>query len=105
MRSQRASTVLASEGSSTARQATRGGPRSPSVARSRMRWRGLVAAWLALAAASAPARATEVRCIEQSKYKYLYQLFDGDARKFAIILASTPIRAGCRMPSSVARLC
>src|SRR4051794_30436426 len=27
--------------------------------------------------------ATELQCIEESKYKYLYQLFDGDMRRFA----------------------
>lgn len=33
-----------------------------------------------------PAQAIDLRCIEESKYKHLYQLFGGDARKLAIYL-------------------
>jgi hypothetical protein len=37
----------------------------------------------ALAQMSAPARAVQITCIEASKYKYLYRLFDNDRRRFA----------------------
>jgi hypothetical protein len=43
-------------------------------------------ATLFTAAQSQTALAVEVRCIEESRYKHLYQLFGGDARKFAAYL-------------------
>src|SRR5437868_6669965 len=33
--------------------------------------------------AAAPAHAIQVRCIEASRYKYLYQIFDNDRDRFA----------------------
>jgi len=41
------------------------------------------AASLMLTASATKASATDVQCIEASKYKYLYQLFDDDRRRFA----------------------
>lgn len=43
----------------------------------------IVGAWLWIDGGTVRAVATEVRCIEESKYKYLYELFGGDRRKFA----------------------
>jgi hypothetical protein len=45
--------------------------------------------WLA-AAMFGSAGAVEVRCIEESKYKHLYQLFGDDPRKFAAYLEVDP---------------
>ena len=53
------------------------------------RWLGVVAALLWWV--SAPhASALDFACVEASKYKYLYQLFDGDPRKFAAYLQIDP---------------
>ena len=45
--------------------------------------RGVLAAALLLGALPKIAVAIDVQCIEESKYKHLYQLFGGDTRKFA----------------------
>jgi hypothetical protein len=47
----------------------------------------LSGAWLA---GSAPAGAIEIRCVEASKYKYLYRLFDNDKRRAAAFLSVKP---------------
>ena len=38
------------------------------------------------------ASAIEIKCIEASKYKYLYQIFDNDPRKFAAFLQVNPAK-------------
>ncbi len=43
-------------------------------------------------AAPRPAAAIEVECIEASKYKYLWQLFDNDPKKFAAYLQIDPAK-------------
>jgi hypothetical protein len=57
----------------------------------------LTGGWLATAA---PALAIEIHCIEASKYKYLYRLFNNDKRKVAAFLnvkpASLPHGDVCR---------
>ena len=55
-----------------------------SVIRRVVRTTGLLFA-LALVRSEA-AKAIEVQCIEASKYKYLYQMFDNDRAKFAEFL-------------------
>ena len=42
--------------------------------------------------ASGRAQAIEVKCIEASKYKYLYKLFDDDPKKFAAYLQLDPAK-------------
>jgi hypothetical protein len=51
---------------------------------------------LSLLAHPKPADAFQVQCIEESKYKYLYELFGGDPRKFAAYLEIDP--AAHRLP-------
>jgi len=50
------------------------------------------------------AAAIEVQCIEASKYKYLYQIFGGDSKKFAAYLqldgGKLPNPEHCRTASS-----
>ena len=43
-------------------------------------------------AASSPAAALEVTCIEASRYRHLYQLFGGDPKQFAAYLGLDPAR-------------
>jgi len=61
---------------------------------------GMLAAALLLCALPKAALAIDVQCIEESKYKHLYQLFGGDTRKFAayfkIGTARLPDPEACR---------
>ena len=72
----------------SARFAACGPPNEPAVISARPRLVCRLVCWIALfaAALSKAAFAIDVRCIEESKYKHLYQLFGGDARKFAAYL-------------------
>lgn len=45
---------------------------------------------LMLAASATKASATDVQGIEASKYKYVYQLFDNDTRRFADYVGLDP---------------
>jgi hypothetical protein len=51
--------------------------------KNRIRLSGLLALALATGLGGGRASALEVTCIEASKYKYLFQIFGGDPRKFA----------------------
>lgn len=56
-------------------------------------FRLLVAVFTVLAAAlPGRAQAVEVKCIEASKYKYVWQLFENDPRRFAAYLHTDPAR-------------
>jgi hypothetical protein len=54
-----------------------------SLAKNRIRLGGLLALALATGLGGGRASAIEVTCIEASKYKYFFQIFGGDPRKFA----------------------
>ena len=57
------------------------------VVRTQARLRAIMVAAVAglsfLLAAASPARAIQVRCIEASRYKHLYEIFDNDRDRFA----------------------
>ena len=48
-----------------------------------MRWALAAASLAAVLSAAAPAHAIEVTCIEASRYKYIYRIFDNDRIRFA----------------------
>src|SRR5215470_5875300 len=51
---------------------------------------GTLALILASCFAVEPTRAVDIRCIDASKYKYLWQIFGNDQQKFAEFLKVSP---------------